>query len=106
MSHVVRVEITDGVYVDERDVQFDTVERTAWSPENVYDVPVERVDRWETAERAWAIAQGEMQELVDTRAAERLAAMTERYEREAEGRRREDARRAEIRAGLYGGRKR
>jgi hypothetical protein len=93
---MVRVHVTDGYYEHE---QFDLVPQTWWSKDDLYDVPREQVDRWEAAQGAWAGAQQEMAALMKERSDRRIAEQSARQQRE-------DARRAEIRAGLYGGRKR
>lgn len=88
----VRVRISDDYYEHE---QFSTLPQTWWSADDLYDVPREQVDRWQAAQEAWTAAQQEMAALMDARRQQRLAGQAER-------RQRDDARRAEIRAGLYG----
>lgn len=91
----VRVYIADDYYEHEH---FETLPQTWWSKEDVYDVPREQVARWEAASAAWGDAQEEMAALMNERHEKRMAEQAER-------RQREDVRLAEIRAGLYGGRK-
>ncbi|MEU5596669.1 hypothetical protein [Streptomyces sp. NPDC020298] len=96
MSDTVRVGLSDDYYLGE---QFVTEPQSCWSEENVYEVPREQAERWQAAESAWAEAQEEMGAVMGERRQQRNAAR-------AESQRREDERRAEIRRGLYSGRKR
>lgn len=94
-SDMVQVHIADDYYEHE---QFSALPQTWWSADDVYDVPREQVDRWQAAQDAWTEAQQEMATIMRERA-------EKRHIQQAEQQQREDARRAEIRAGLYGGRK-
>lgn len=96
VSDTVRVHLSDGYYEHE---QFGLIPQTWWSKDDLYDVPAEQVERWEAAQGAWQEAQQEMAALMKERRDARSAAQAERQQREG-------ARRAEIRAGLYGGRQR
>lgn len=96
MSDTVRVRISDGYYEHE---QFDLIPQTWWSDKDLYDIPAEQLARWEAAQGAWQDAQQEMAALMKERGDARRAAQAARQKRE-------DARRVEIRADLYGGRKR
>lgn len=92
---LIRVHLSDDYYEHE---QFGTVPQTWWSKNDIYDVPREQLQRWEAASEAWTEAQAEMAKLMNERRKQQQA-------RQATQRQREDARLAEIRAGLYGGRK-
>lgn len=94
-SETRRVYLSDDYY---RGALFDTVEQSWWPAEDVFDVPAEQVARWEEAEQAWADAQSEISGLVKAR-------VNGRRQAEEERKLRDDARRAEIRAGLYGRRR-
>lgn len=91
-SETARVHLSDDYYQGE---QFSTAPQTWWSADDVYEVPVEQLAHWQAAQEAWTAAQQEMAALMDARHEQKLAEQAARKQRD-------DARRAEIRAGLYG----
>ncbi|TQF04780.1 hypothetical protein E6W39_24320 [Kitasatospora acidiphila] len=95
-----RVHLTSDYY---RGVEFDSKPERWWDTaarartvDGVYEVPAEQLARWEAAQEAWARAEQEIEELMSKRSAQLAAERVERQKRE-------DAWRAEVRRGLYGG---
>jgi hypothetical protein len=78
VSDTVRVGLTDDYYLG---ATFAIEPQAGWSEGNVYEVPREQAERWQAAQEAWEAAQREMGAIMDER-------------------------RAEIRRGLHGGRRR